>query len=321
MRTRVLSIFLLLVSFSAFAQELNVGVKVSEPFVTAEHTGISIDVWENTFTGTSNYTSYPTVDALLKAVAEGEVDVAVGAITVTPERERLIDFMFPYHQTGLTYATIGDESLFAIFVDVIPTILYAVFIIFSVMAVCGALFAFVEHRNLSFKERCKKIFSGIYWATATFTTVGYGDEAAKTTFGRFFSTILMWLGLVVTGSLTALIVSAVSVQSATLNDFNILKADIAVVDGSAGLHYVERLVKSHNIHIFETLDAAAQSVVSGRTDAVVHDEALLNYMSNKYPELYVSPETFNEDYYAFAVPEGWEQLEEFNISMLENNEF
>jgi ABC-type amino acid transport substrate-binding protein len=147
--------------------------------------------------------------------------------------------------------------------------------------------------------------------------VGYGDENTKTRWGKAYSIVLMWSGMFITSLLTGYVLILVTVESGA-NDFNLLKSKIAVVDGSSGLHFIESMVKSRKIHKYESLDAAVQSVVDGKTDAVIHDKALLDHASGENPTLSVSGDLFNEDYYAFAVPEDSRYLEELNRSMLLN---
>ena len=58
----------------------------------------------------------------------------------------------------------------------------------------------------------KTFGDGIWWALVTVTTVGYGDITPATTMGRFVASALMFLGLGLIATVTA-IVSAKFVQN------------------------------------------------------------------------------------------------------------
>lgn len=298
-------------------EQLTVGIKVSAPFVISdqqEYSGKSIDIWNGMYSGKTKYVEFPTVDALLLAVNEGKVDVGVGSISINADRERQVDFLHSYFQTGLSYATTEDQSIVSMLINVLPKLALGVLVIVVVIVPTGWVWATIERRGWPTFDN---ILDGSYWSSATLTTVGYGDENTKTRWGKVYSILLMWSGMFITSLLTGYVLILVTVEAGT-NEFNILKSDIAVVNGSSGLHYIESMVKSRNIHTYDTLDAAVESVADGKNDAVIHDKALLDYSTEKFPTLYVSGDLFSKDDYAFAVSEGWKHSEALNRSMLES---
>ena len=62
------------------------------------------------------------------------------------------------------------------------------------------------------EENVKTFGDGIWWALVTVTTVGYGDITPLTTLGRFLASALMFIGLGLVATVTA-IVSAKFVQN------------------------------------------------------------------------------------------------------------
>ena len=62
------------------------------------------------------------------------------------------------------------------------------------------------------EENVKTFGDGIWWALVTVTTVGYGDITSLTTLGRFLASALMFIGLGLVATVTA-IVSAKFVQN------------------------------------------------------------------------------------------------------------
>ena len=88
-----------------------VGTKPSPPFVVKQADGtwggLAIELWKLVAADMGvrvTMRPFEQVQALLDAVERGEVDVAVGAITATPERARTLDFTRSIYSTGLGIA-------------------------------------------------------------------------------------------------------------------------------------------------------------------------------------------------------------------------
>jgi len=103
-------------STGALAQESwIVGVKEAPPFVmrsTDGWDGLSIDLWRRIaedLHATYEFHEYD-LPGLLTAVEKGEIDVAVAALTITPERERVFDFSHGYHLAGLGIAVVAENA-------------------------------------------------------------------------------------------------------------------------------------------------------------------------------------------------------------------
>ncbi|MEC7582929.1 MAG: transporter substrate-binding domain-containing protein, partial [Planctomycetota bacterium] len=98
---------------------IRVGVPVEAPYVMQSgqsFSGISIDLWEliaNSLGWTWTYEAHD-LPTLMRKVEAGEVDVAVGAIAQTARRERVIDFMPAYLDTGLTVVS-RPEAINSVF--------------------------------------------------------------------------------------------------------------------------------------------------------------------------------------------------------------
>ncbi|MGA7296095.1 MAG: transporter substrate-binding domain-containing protein [Rhodanobacteraceae bacterium] len=90
-------------------QTLVVGVKLAPPFVIKDgqdYQGLAIDLWQEVAADhgwTYTYKPYD-LEGLLQAVQHGQVDVGLGAITATAEREKHMDFAHPLTSSGLGVA-------------------------------------------------------------------------------------------------------------------------------------------------------------------------------------------------------------------------
>ena len=67
------------------------------------------------------------------------------------------------------------------------------FLVFLVLVLASLLIYYAEHDAQP--EQFKNAFSGLWWAVATLTTVGYGDIYPITPLGRFFGAVIAILGI------------------------------------------------------------------------------------------------------------------------------
>lgn len=92
---------------------------------------------------------------------------------------------------------------------------FAAAVISAVWVVAIVVFGIVEH--LVDPETFDNVWLGMWWATETVTTVGYGDVVPGQTAGKVIATVLMVGGLslfaVVTGTITSLFVQRAQAQA------------------------------------------------------------------------------------------------------------
>ena len=108
--------FLIVLLFALLSQQataqsqgevLRVGITEVPPFVIQEAdgrwSGISIDLWQAIAEQAGyRYELQPKAfDQLLPGLEQDQLDVVVGALTMTAEREALVDFTHPFYRTGL----------------------------------------------------------------------------------------------------------------------------------------------------------------------------------------------------------------------------
>jgi len=88
-------------------------------------------------------------------------------------------------------------------------------VIASLWLIAIAIFGVVEH--LIDNDSFNTVWSGMWWATQTVTTVGYGDVVPQDWVGQLIACLLMIGGLslfaVVTGSITSAFVTAAQARS------------------------------------------------------------------------------------------------------------
>ena len=90
----------------ALAKVLRVGVSGHSPFVKRDrsaYSGISVEIWQDLSTALNQpfeWVQQTNTESNLKALAAGEIDLAVGPISITSQRlaNPKIDFTQPYFQ-------------------------------------------------------------------------------------------------------------------------------------------------------------------------------------------------------------------------------
>jgi polar amino acid transport system substrate-binding protein len=310
---------------------LQVGVRVAPPFVipdgTGGYDGLAIRLWEKVATemGVDFVYHERGITDLLQETATGVLDVAVGALTITAEREERLDFTHSWFRTGLgVAANLRHDSGWWAVVRVFFSrdFLLVLLALSGVLAFWGLLLWLAEHRRNreQFSERpLRGIGSGFWWAAVTMTTVGYGDKAPVTFLGRLIGLVWMFAALVTVSTFTALIASSLTVgqlESRVNAPSDLRRVQVAALPGTTADEWLQGERISFSPYV--TLPEALRALERGDVEAVVSDEALLRYQIRAYDmrRLQVLSFTLDEQDYGFAVIEGGELRESINRALL-----
>jgi polar amino acid transport system substrate-binding protein len=270
---------------------LRVTTRVLEPLVVQRGeslSGFSIDVWNEVARRAglkSEFVIVGSVKAMLDAVESGDAQVAVAAISMTPEREQRFDFSHMYLQSGLQIMTPIQQ---ASWLDSIGSVSWAH--VLGVIAWVALLITIVAHviwliergRNPEFpKQYLRGVGEGLWWAVVTVVTVGYGDRTPKRVLGRVVATIWMFAGIFLIAHLTATITSRLTVESLQghINGLNDLPGKrVVTVQGTTADQYLSANGIVH-LNVAQISEAYAQ-VETGQADAVIYDAPVLNHYVN-----------------------------------------
>src|SRR5580700_11175238 len=80
--------------------------------------GVSVDLWRRVAERMEReFKLIPVSDmeSILSGLEQGRFDAAIGAITITPEREARVDFSYPAHRSGVAVALAKESGLAAFF--------------------------------------------------------------------------------------------------------------------------------------------------------------------------------------------------------------
>ena len=314
------------------SRTLIVGTKEAPPFAMKNPegiwTGISIALWHKIATELDIQFTFKEMDlrGLLDGVANGSLDVAIAALTVTKEREQRFDFSHPYYVTGLgivvalknksPWGAVLKRFFTAKFLEIVISL------IFLLLAMSSLIWWFEHKRNPEqFGSRLSEgIGSGFWWSVVTMTTVGYGDKRPITTGGRVVAMIWMFVAIVIISSLTASITSTLTVsklESPVQGPNDLPGVIVGTVANSTSEDYLRD--RRLSFSSFQTATEGLRSLVEGRIEALVYDEPILRYLVNEdfKGDLAVLDSTFDRQYYGIALPPSSPLREPINRVLLE----
>ena len=304
---------------AAIPAPLLIGTKESPPFAMKDPdgnwTGISIELWQNLAAELNLDYRFKELDLeeLLAGVRTNSLNAAVAAITVTSDRERVMDFTHPFYTTGLgiaVSASNGAPWLAAVRRLFSWQFLTVIGLLALVLMGVGFLVWLFERRANSEQFGGKTLHglgSGFWWSAVTMTTVGYGDKSPRTLGGRVVGLIWMFAAIIIISSFTAAITSALTVSqlgSSIRGPGDLPGVRVATVGSSTAEQYLQGRHITYQNH--PDVRSALLALVAGRADAVIFDAPILKYLAKEeFPgDLNVLPNTFVRQDYAIAVPQG-----------------
>jgi len=325
---------LLLSSSFVFAEtnnpKLKVGFKVSAPFIiknSNHYEGVCIDLWEKI--ADSLDLDYVTeeykLDKLTAAVANGEIDLVISPLTVTASRIQKFGFTQPYYITNLAFATrIKKDGDLSTFLSDLFSIgfLKAFSSLFFIILIFGLVVWLTERKRNpdQFRNGPKGIGDGIWWSAVTMSTVGYGDKAPVTLWGRVLGFIWMFTAVVVISGLTASVSSSLTIHKlkSSISSFEDLrKIDVGCIANSGTAEFLSHY--KINYSDYNSVVEGLKAVDDDKLDAFVYDEAMLNYYvdKGKFAEIIkIIPSAYFKEYFSFASTDR-ELLDRINKVLIE----
>lgn len=330
LRPLLLTVFFFAFLTSGWAETLRVGVAGSEPFVLQNGKvidGVSVQIWE-AVAEIEGYefepVKYDSVEAALNAVHAGELDVAVGPISITSDRATRVDFTQPYYSSGLGILSRSmDVGMLAHAKKFLSgAFLYGMIFLTGFLLLVGALVWLSERRNNKeeFPEGASGLGHGMWFAIVTMTTVGYGDKCPKSLSGRIVTAAWMLIATISYSTLTAGIATALTLSNldtvAIAGPEDLRGKRVGVVAGTTGAGAARQFGATDIVS--QDLDTAIDHLLNDRVEAVVFDHPALQYYVQKHPEndYLLSKSTFDTQNYGFALQIDSEHLHEVNVALL-----
>jgi len=315
---------------------VTIGIVEAPPFVIKdEHghfVGIAMDLWRDVARDMGlewKEREYDLV-GLLAALEKGSVDVGVSALSITPDREAVMDFSQPFYYTGLGIAVPAKEhvgivrlALRSLFSS--QVLFYIGSLLALLLAVGTLVWAIERKRNPGhFRPDRRGIGDGLWWSAVTMTSVGYGDTTPKTLFGRAVALVWMFASVALLASFTAGITTSLTMASLDTGQVHgqddLHKARTGVKRDSSGQ---AELVASHiGVVPYDTAMQGLAALAAGSLDAFVFDQPMLHYYVHKdFPgQIKILPGFFDPQLYGFAFPRDFPLRKAVNVALLRRME-
>jgi ABC-type amino acid transport substrate-binding protein len=311
-------------------------IKPLTPFVMQngdnQYEGFSIDLWEEIARRLDHEFEYvweDTVTDQLAAVKFGRGDVGITGISITQQREEMVDFSMPYFEAGLQILVSGNNAgsgwvtPAALMGQILSSSMFyrtLAFLALFIVIMGHAFWLLERRRNPDFqKPYLKGVWEGIWYTVVTFMTVGYGDRAAQTVPGRLLAMTWMFLSLMLIAGFTANITSQLTVskfEGRIQGENDLPGKRIATVTGSTAARYLEEegLVYTG----VEGIEDAYALLEDGKVEAVVYDSPVLQYhtLNQGKGRTQVVGEVFQPQQYGIAYPTGSPNREIINQVLL-----
>jgi polar amino acid transport system substrate-binding protein len=336
-KKRCITAALLVMAIPSLAQArvLRVGVSGSPPFVEKNgelYEGISVEVWRQIAAAREldyRFILQPNTDLNVKAVANGRLDLAIGPISITPDRMANSEIVFtqPYFfaEQGLLLPTeppqlwMRIKPLFGL-----AALSSLAFLLISIFIV-GNLIWLVERRHNPDhfpRQYLKGVANGTWFALVTLTTVGYGDRAPLTQAGRAIAGAWMVISLVTVSTITAGLASAFTISLSKSQSSGITKPAhldgklMAVVSGTSS-EFLARRYGARSLPA-PTLGDAANLVKQGDASGMIFDTPALNYYLKHNPDktLSIAPFPLSLTTYGFVLPKNSKLTRMIDIELL-----
>lgn len=323
-------LLLLILPFSLLAQTQKdtvvVGYTTAPPFIidnNGQLEGINIWLWKRVAKdlGISYQLKQMEFAPMLDSLIKGSIDVSINPLTITGERSKLMEFTHSFYASNATIA-VAERTSFQKLLQFLEgffnlNFFKGLMILLAIIFLFGFLGWYFERKANPehFRGGIKGLWDGLWWSAVTLTTVGYGDKAPKSGFGKIAALVLMFTGLLFISGLTASIASSLTVNQLSNNPegFNAFKErSIGSVKNTGTIQFL----KSHffnNIYESTNVSEGLTALRNGRIEAFAYDEPILKYRIQQSPELKkltLLPIKFDIQFHAFGLAKEQTQLEQ-----------
>ncbi len=274
----------------AFAEKLVVYTKPVKPFAYEEDgqwKGFSIDLWQRVAKEANvdfEIRGVKTVPELIDALATKKADVAIAAISITSEREAVVDFSTPYYESGLSVlVNARGQSATSVMLSAIGSMSFlkmCALLVLLLFVTANLIWWFERHQNHEqFPKRyAHGVWEASWWAISTILSGGCEGKGPMAVGGRVISALWMLVCIVVVTYLTAAITTIMTVNQLT-SDINgatdLPGQKVATAKGTTA----EKYLRDHGAKVttFDTIDGAFDALDKSEVSAVVYDEPILLY--------------------------------------------
>ncbi len=334
------TIFLLLFLIPAMASSQSSSKTVTAatfacpPFVISEgegkYSGLSLILWRQIAKelGLEYQIQEYNLNEMLETVQQGKADIGISCITITPEREKYLDFLHSFYETHLSIA-VRQQGYLNAFQAILSNkkLWIGIAVVFGAACLIGGFIFFMEHnindKLYSMQTTPGKITEAIILGLLFVTRGPIRYYEFKTLTCRILSAILAVVSTLFIASITGLLASALTVEHLSSNiqkPADLVNAKVGALEASTSSRYLKN--KGIGYRSYDSVGDMLADLNSGKLDAVVHDAAVLKYLfkkekaTGKYENLLISPYEFGKQNYGFILPENRPYMEQLDWALL-----
>lgn len=301
-------IIFLLLSVTIHAESINIGWRPNEfqsNILTDQIGFINKHVSKEV-----NLISFDSNDEIINAVHAGKVDIGIGDITITTNRNHLVDFTVPIHKTAIQLAIQYDEDS-SILDNILnfnyPKKLYNVikqptviemFIWFSLYVLFWAhIIWFLERGSDCIDDKyITGIGQSIRFSIVTISTVGYGNDIVKKLFSWVGVICLIMTGITFFSNFVAIFSVDLLTENQLISSPKDLNTYICTVKENTSF---ENRLKELGVQQYNTV--VDESNFTPNDKIIVADSEFIQNWVDKHPNYYISNVELGNEYHAFAV--------------------
>lgn len=341
---RLFALLILVASpvLQASADQVRVVTRDIEPFSferDGRRIGFAAELWDNVARELKLDYTFSTVGSakeMVAAVENKSADVAVGALSITAEREKTIDFSQPFYESGLQILVSKKGGGFT---DIIWTLFRNLFswplvagfaVAILIMFIISHLVWLYEHpvnEEMWPRSYLAGIGESFWWTLSIFLVGGADNKGPVGLGGRIVATIWMLASVIAVSLLTASLSAVLTVNSLT-GDINgpgdLPGKSVATIGGSTAETWLGKLGSTEkvSVKVFHDIPACLDALRGGKVQAVVYDAPILKYYVNKLgpDDFALVGSLFEKSNYGFGLQQDSLLRERINQVLLNLNE-
>jgi polar amino acid transport system substrate-binding protein len=309
-----------------------VGIRVIAPFVIAEgdtYRGFSIELWraiERELGWQSEFIRKEAVRDLIKAVETKEVDLGIAAISITSQREEVIDFSLPMFDSGLQIMIRSSASggtpihnmwSFLTSPGFLELLLVLALLIFVPLPIIWLLERPKGSQMIEANTKIGAFFKSLWWTTTTL--IGQGTDTPMSFGGKVLAILWMFVGLVFVSYFTGNVTAALTVQrleTGISGPNDLYGRKVVTVEGTTAAAFLDSLgIEAQKA---KDVPSSFQTIEKGEAEAMVYDAPiLLHYASTRgQGKMQMAGPVFKPEAYGIAFPLDSALKEDVNRALL-----
>ncbi len=299
-----------------------------EPFSMMQdggYTGFSIDLWNLVAEELGRGTNFRNADSfaeMLKQVEEGSVDGAIANISITAEREAIMDFTQPIFDSGLQIMLPMDSGTTSVMGALLTWDIGIAILIAIAMLFGGGMlmWTFERHKQAYFDRDLKDApFPAFWWALNLVVNGGFEERMPMSRPGRVLSVIMVVASLFLVSVFVAKITAAMTVDALQSNVSSLSDLDgrrVGTIEGSTAASFLEQRDIQHVT--FAGLSEVVTAFEDETLDAVFFDGPILSYYATTRGagKARMVQRVFKPENYGMALPTGSDLVEPINRALL-----